>query len=135
MARMVTGQLGADEPYWDALNRGQLVLPRCQGCGAWHWPAVWRCGQCGSWEHEWVEQRFAGTVFTWCRTHHRFAGTEGLPLPFTSVLVELYAIGVRLMGLLEGTEAGLKIGARVTGRTDRTPFGETTIPSIRWSLA
>ncbi|MDE2437112.1 MAG: OB-fold domain-containing protein [Sphingomonadales bacterium] len=135
MAQMVTGQVGAEGPYWDALAQGRLRLQRCTGCGVWHWPAVWRCGQCGSWDHEWVEQEFVGTVFTWNRTHHRFAGTEGLPLPYTTVLVELDGSGVRLQGLLEGPEDGLRIGARVTGRADRTPFGETSIPSIRWSLA
>ena len=33
MAQMVTGQLGAEGPYWDALAQGRLMLPRCNGCG------------------------------------------------------------------------------------------------------
>lgn len=135
MAQMVTGQLGAEEPYWDGLIAGKLVLPRCKGCGKWHWPAVWRCGECGSWDHEWIEQPFEGTVFTWSRTHHRFAGTEGLDLPYTVLLVELDGTGIRLQGLLEGDPTGLKIGAKVTGHAARTPFADTSIPSIRWSLA
>lgn len=135
MVQLVTGQLGAEGPYWEGLAVGQLVLPRCKGCGAWHWPAVWRCGQCGSWEHEWVEQPLAGTIFSWNRTHHRFAGTEGLPVPFTTLLVELGGSAIRLLGLIEGSEEGLRIGAAVTGRIDRTAYQDTTIPSIRWTLA
>lgn len=135
MVQMVTGQLGAEGPYWDALAEGRLELPRCKGCGKWHWPAVWRCGECGSWEHEWLEQPFAGSIFTWTRTHHRFGGTEGLHLPYTTALVALDDSAIRLQGLVEGPEEGLKIGARVTGRVDRTTYGEATIPSIRWSLA
>jgi uncharacterized protein len=135
MAQTATGSLGAEEPYWDALAAGRLVLPRCKGCGKWHWPAVWRCGDCGSWDHEWVEQALTGTIFTWNRTHHRFAGTEGLDLPYTTVLVELDGSAVRLQGLMEGREEGLRIGARVAGRASRTRYGETSIPAIRWSLA
>ena len=135
MAQMVTGQLGAEGPYWDALGQGRLVLQQCKGCGKWNWPAVWRCGDCGSWEHQWVEQPLSGTIFTWTRTHHRFGGTEGLAVPFVTVLVRLDAVPVRLQGLLEGSEADLRIGATVTGRIDRTPFGADSIPSIRWSLA
>lgn len=135
MVQLATGQLGAEGPYWEGLAKGRLVLPRCKGCGAWHWPAVWRCGQCGSWDHEWVEQALTGTSFSWNRTHHRFAGTEGLPLPFTTLLVELDGSAIRLLGLFEGPEEDVRIGAAVTGRIDRTPYLETTIPSIRWSLA
>ena len=130
-----TGQIGAEGRYWDALDEGRLELPRCKGCGKWHWPAVWRCGECGSWEHEWVEQPMAGTIFTWTRTHHRFGGTEGIAVPYVTVLVELDAVPIRLQGLLEGEERGLKIGAKVTGRVDRTSFGEARIPSLRWKLA
>jgi len=130
-----TGQIGAEGRYWDALDEGRLELPRCTGCGKWHWPAVWRCGECGSWDHEWVEQPIAGTIFTWTRTHHRFGGTEGIALPYVTVLVELDSVPIRLQGLLEGNEDGFKIGAKVTGRVDRTSFGEARIPSLRWKLA
>ncbi len=135
MAQMVTGQLGAEGPYWDALAEGRLLLPRCKGCGQWHWPAVWRCGECGSWEHEWHERTLEGTIFTWTRTHHRFGGTEGLDLPYTTVLVTLNDAPIRLQGLMEGREDDLKIGARVTGRIDKTRFGDAAILSLRWSLA
>lgn len=135
MAHMVTGQLGAEGPYWDGLAEGRVVLQQCKGCGKWNWPAVWRCGDCGSWEHGWVEQSLSGTIFTWTRTHHRFGGTEGLEVPFVTTLVTLDAVPVRLQGLLEGSDEGLRIGARVTGRIDKTHFGNATIPSIRWSIA
>jgi uncharacterized protein len=135
MVQMVTGQLGAEGPYWEALAQGRLVLPRCNGCGTWHWPAVWRCGDCGSWDHGWHEQPLAGSVFAWTRTHHRFAGTEALALPYVTVLVLLDTVPIRLTGLVEGDEAALATGARVTGRTARTAFGGDTIPSIRWTLA
>lgn len=129
-----TGPIGAEGPYWDGLLAGHLLLPRCKGCGAWHWPAVWRCGDCGSWEHEWAEQPLDGEVFSFTRTHHAFAGTEHFPLPFTTVLVALRTVPVRLIGVLEGDEDVLRIGARVQGRIDQTTFNNARIPALRWSL-
>ncbi|PKB14787.1 hypothetical protein B0I00_2388 [Novosphingobium kunmingense] len=129
-----TGPLGAEGPYWDALLDGHLKLPRCRGCGAWHWPAVWRCGECGSWDHEWVERALTGTVFSHTRTHHAFAGTEAFDRPFTTVLVSLTEVPIRLIGVLEGSEEGLRIGAEVEGRIDRTRFGTHDIPALRWRL-
>jgi uncharacterized OB-fold protein len=130
-----TGPIGAEGRYWDALLEGHLELPRCKGCGAWRWPAVWRCGECGSWEHEWMVQPLAGTVFTYTRTHHPFGGTEAFAKPFATLLVALHSVPVRLTGVLEGAEQGLRIGAAVTGRIDRTRFGEVQIPALRWSLS
>lgn len=135
MYASATGPIGAEGRYWDALLEGHLELPRCRGCGAWHWPAVWRCGACGSWDHEWLERPLAGTVFSHTRTHHRFGGTEAFELPFTTVLVELDGLTVRLIGVLEGDEFGLRIGTRVTGRIDRTRFGADSIPALRWRIA
>jgi len=129
-----TGAIGAEGRYWDALIEGHLELPRCRGCGTWHWPAVWRCGTCGSWDHGWIECPLVGSVFSYTRTHHHFAGTEGLPSPFVSVLVLLSEAPIRLIGVLEGDEHDLRIGASVTGRIDRTRFGEASIPALRWSL-
>lgn len=130
-----TGPLGAEGPYWDGLLEGRLKLPRCRGCGAWHWPAVWRCGECGSWDHEWIERQLSGTTFSYTRTHHAFVGTEAFARPFTTVLVSLTGIPIRLVGVLEGSEEGLRIGAAVDGRIDRTAFGSHKIPALRWRLA
>jgi len=135
MAQTVTGPLGAEGRYWDALVLGHLELPRCVGCGRWHWPAVWRCGDCGAWEHEWQPRRLAGEVFAWTRTWHPFAGAEGLEKPFVTVLVTLSDAPIRLIGVVEGEAVDLRIGAGVIGRIDRTRFGDAAIPAIRWSLA
>ncbi len=134
MTQDVTAPLGAEGRYWEALDEGRLELQRCGGCGSWHWPAVWRCGECGSWDHDWVEQPIAGTVFSWTRTHHPFGGTEGFNTPFTTVLVTLDTVPVRLVGVLEDGETSVEIGTSVTGRIGRTRFGDAEIPALRWSL-
>jgi uncharacterized OB-fold protein len=75
-----------------------------------------------------------GTVFAWTRTWHRFGGAEDLGSPFVTALVTLADVPVRLIGVMEGDEADLKVGSTVTGRIDRTQFGGDAIPSIRWSI-
>ncbi len=134
MAQTATAPLGAEGRYFEALAEGHLELPRCAGCGRWHWPAVWRCGDCGAWDHEWRSTPLCGTVFSWTRTWHRFGGAEGFATPFVTALVTLDGAPVRLIGVLEGEETALKIGAAVAGRIDRTAFGEHAIPAIRWRL-
>ncbi len=125
---------GADAPYWQALSEGRLALPICEGCGRWHWPAVWRCGECGGWDHAWRGVAMRGTIFTWTRTWHPFGGTEAIGVPFVSVVVSLDNAPVRLTGLLAQTHADVRIGAAVEGAASVTRIGDENIPAIRWSL-
>lgn len=134
MVSVVTGQIGAEGQYWAALNEGRLELPQCEGCDRWHWPAVWRCGDCGSWDHAWHEQPLTGTVFTWTRTWHPFGGTEAFEKPFVTLIVALDTVPIRLTGVLEGEEGGIAIGAPVTGRIGATAFAGSQIPALRWRM-
>jgi uncharacterized OB-fold protein len=123
-----------DSPYWAGLERGELRIQRCAGCGDWIWPAEWRCGVCGSFESEWPLVEPIGEVYTWTRTHYPFVA--GYEVPYVHVLVALTgAGGRRLLGLLTGPDDGLCIGARVRGHVD--PPSELTLdlPALRWSLA
>jgi uncharacterized protein len=123
----------ADGPYWRALAAGRLVMQRCQGCEHWHWPAVWRCGECGTWEPEWHEIGRDGIVYSWTKTWHRFPGSEGIPLPYTTVLVALpQAGGRRLLGLYEGDESALALDLPVQAVIGEMTVGVSTIPCVRW---
>ncbi|MES0875333.1 Zn-ribbon domain-containing OB-fold protein [Sinimarinibacterium thermocellulolyticum] len=126
---------GADGPYWKGLAQGQLQLPRCRRCRAWHWPAVFRCGHCGAWDIDWAPVRAEGEIYSWTRTHHGFAGTEGIGVPYVSVVVSLpHAGGRRLLGLLAGSDSGLRVGAWVRGRIATTRVGAVDVPALHWSM-
>ncbi|MDB5970157.1 MAG: hypothetical protein JWQ90_2607 [Hydrocarboniphaga sp.] len=126
---------GADGPYWQAMAAGRLELPRCEDCGRWHWPAVFRCGSCGSWSQAWHSLAMQGQVFSYARSWHPFAGAEGIAVPYVSLVVELpQAGGRRVLGLLRGDERDLAIGAEVKGIAASTLVGETPIPAMHWFL-
>ncbi|MEQ9661436.1 MAG: zinc ribbon domain-containing protein [Parasphingopyxis sp.] len=135
MTSTATAPIGAEGRYWDALREGRLELPQCEGCGRWHWPAVFRCADCGSWDHRWEEQPLTGTVFTWTRTHHDFGGTAGIAKPFVTAIVALDTVPVRLTGIVTEPSEGIGIGAPVAGSISATRFMTHDIPSIRWAIA
>jgi hypothetical protein len=136
--RRITGGIGADDPYWEALEAGEFRLPRCAGCGRWTWPAHWRCGECGSWEFRWSAVEPTGTVYSWTRTWYAFDRTKERAgdVPYVVVLVEVDGTdGARVLGVLAGDEAPLKIGARVTGAILPPSEKAQGYPSIAWSIA
>lgn len=125
--------LGADARYWEALSAGRLDLPRCMACQRWIWPAPFRCGACGSWDIGWNTVEMTGSLYSWTRTWHPFAGAEALGLPYVTVSVELpQAGGLRMFGLLEPGE-GAAIGMAVTGVVATHRVFDRSIPALSWS--
>jgi uncharacterized OB-fold protein len=136
--RRIVGGIGADDEYWRGLEQGQFKLSRCAGCGAWTWPAHFRCGRCGAWEMEWVEVEPRGIVYSWTRSWYAFdrVNERAEDVPYVTVLAEIpHAGGARVLGMLQGDEAGLRIGAAVTGVI--TPPSEKSkgYASIQWTIA
>lgn len=127
---------GADRAYFEGLAEGEVRLQVCSGCGKHHWPAVFHCPRCGSWDHSWTSVSPAGVIYSWTRTWHSFAGAEAFKPPFVSLVVSMDEVpSVRLLGVLEGDEQKLAIGAPVTGRAHKITVNGTVIPALAWSLA
>jgi len=127
--------IGADGEYWAALAQGKLKMQRCKGCGQWHWPAVWRCGECGGWEQGWHEVAPRGRIYSWTRSWHDFGGPRDLPVPYVSVVVELDAAGgKRLLGTLEDLDREPAIGLPVYAHARADEFEGEPLLSLRWRL-
>ncbi|WEK43864.1 MAG: zinc ribbon domain-containing protein [Candidatus Sphingomonas colombiensis] len=127
---------GADAPYWEGLAAGRLMLPRCDDCHRWMWPAGRRCGACGTIGVHWIERPMKARVYSWTRTWHRFGLTEGLDLPFTTVVAEVEDCAVRLLGRLHDPDRiDPVIGEALIGRPAETIVGNDRIPTILWSRA
>jgi uncharacterized OB-fold protein len=137
-ALRIRGGIGADEPYWRALEAGEFQLSACGGCSRWLWPAHFRCGECGCWDITWKPIAATGLVYTWTRNH---AVSDAVKvrrdsLPYVTLLVELqHAGGARVAGVLAGSDDGLRIGAPVVGEiapASERSFGYAT---MCWRLA
>jgi uncharacterized OB-fold protein len=134
----ITGGIGADERYWESLEEGHVRLPRCAGCKRWMWPAHFRCGDCGSWDQLWEEVEPTGTVYTWTRSWYVFDRTKerAEDVPYVVVVAELPgAGGARVIGVLDGPDDGVRVGAPVRGHIDRPSARSKGYPALRWSLA
>ena len=136
-ANKVGGGICADDEYWKALERGEFKMPQCADCRTWIWPAHFRCAECGSWTMDWVDVEPVGTVFSWVRTWYPFEWLKERQddLPFVTILAELpQAGGARVLGVLKGSEEGLRIGARVRGEIDPPSDKSKGYAAIRWVL-
>lgn len=101
------------------------------------WPAHYRCGDCGSWEQDWVDVEPVGAVYSWTRSWYAFERTRERAdaLPYVVILTELpQAGGARVLGVLQGDDSGLRIGAPVRGRIDPPSATTKGYPAIRWQL-
>lgn len=86
--------------FWEALQRGELLLPHCGSCRRWIWYPRSLCPHCGSLALEWLPHDGHGTVHAFCIQHQTSAPHLRPLTPFVTVLVDL-APDVRMMGLLD----------------------------------
>lgn len=139
----VIGEIGPaadaiDQPFWDGLARGELLLPRCAGCDRWLWPAQWLCPHCHRFDPAWEAVPAQGRIYSWTRTWHGFASEFAAHTPYVTVVVELPQAGDRrLVGILlpDGRGDDPTIGAPVVGVIQ--PPGPLTsgMAVLRWRLA
>jgi len=74
--------------FWQGINDGKLLLPRCAGCGRWQWYPV-ESGACHDGELDWQELPGTGVVFTFTVVRHPFLPELSAALPLTVALLQL----------------------------------------------
>jgi uncharacterized protein len=126
---------GLDEPHWDGLRAGKLLLQRCGDCATWTWSPRQICPACHSFDMGWEQVDPAGTVYSWTRTWQPFTPESTGHLPYVVVLVELpKAGGCRVMGVLVHADGVRpRIGAAVRGEIEQPP-DDAHWPLVRWHL-
>lgn len=108
-------------PYWTAVGKGKLVLPRCQSCGHVIWYPRTFCPRCGSADVEWIEASGRGTIYSYTvvrQSQGRFAGA----VPYVLAYVELEE-GPRVLTNITGEMEGLAVGDDVKAFFDPVPEG------------
>ena len=125
------------DKYWEGLEEGVFRLCRCAACKVRIWPVEERCGECGSWDLEWFDVEPAGTIDTWARLAYMALGLEHRKEDFPYVVVSTAVgdpDGPKVLGVLEGSEEGLKVGAAVRGTIDPPSPKTRGYAAIRWSI-
>lgn len=136
-SQRIVGGIGADDEFWRGLERGVFLLPRCEGCDAWTWPAHYRCGRCGAWSFRWEERAMTGKVFSWTRSWYAFdrVRERSDDIPYATLVVEIEdAGGARIIGALEGDDADLRVGVSVVGRIEPPSAKTKGYATVVWRL-
>lgn len=114
--------------YWEALERHELLIQRCSGCGTLRLPWLPGCNACGSPGWDTVRAAGEGTVFSYVVMHH--PPFPAFDPPYAVALVEL-AEGVRVLGNVTGVPYD-KVRAGLPVTLDfLTVDGEFTLPVFR----
>ncbi len=106
--------LGAE--FWEATQRHELLVQRCNACENWQWGPEHICYNCHSFDdltYERVSGR--GVIYSWERSWYPVHPALADRLPYLVVLVELPDAGnVRMVGnLLGDPEQEVPIGGEV----------------------
>src|SRR3990172_5106089 len=52
-------------PFWSAAKSRQLVIQRCDDCGAYQFPPEIACIYCGSFQVKWTPVSGRATLYSW----------------------------------------------------------------------
>jgi uncharacterized OB-fold protein len=105
-------------PFWSAAAEHVLTVARCSSCGSFSIPIDIVCAQCTSTDPQFSFEPVSGrgTIRSWTVIRQSFLPGFDDDLPFVLVDVELdEQADLRMVTrLLDGVDAPLRLGARVT---------------------
>lgn len=127
---------GLSAPYWEGLRRGELLVQRCNACGAWQWGPEWICHRCYTFDVGWVPIEGRGRIYSWTRSFHPVHPVLKEHPPYLIVVVELPGAGnIRMLGnLLGDPHKTVQIGAEVTAVFEHHPDAQPPYALVQWQL-
>lgn len=127
-ARPLPPTTGPMAPFWEAARRHELVVQRCDGCGALRFPARELCSACLSRAASWTRVSGRGVVFSYAVMHQAYH--PAFEVPYAVVVVELDE-GPRMLTNLVGVPPGnVAIGMPVVV-TFEDVTAEVSLPKFR----
>lgn len=116
-------------PFWEAAMRGELLLMKCGGCGAFRLPARQHCDECLSDEFSWEPAAGTGVVRTFGIMHQRYHPGFVAEIPYNVTIVELDE-GPQLPANLVGiANDEIRVGMRVRVEWER--HSDVALPKFR----
>ncbi|HLZ68558.1 MAG TPA: OB-fold domain-containing protein [Dehalococcoidia bacterium] len=125
---------GLDAPYWEATNRHELLVQRCNACNGFQWGPEFICYRCRSFDLRWERVSGRGRIFSWERVWHPVHPALREACPYLVVLVELPdADNVRMVGNLLGDPMQqVEIGGAVEAVFEDHPDEDFTL--VQWRV-
>ena len=117
-----------NRPFWEAANRGELVLQRCRDCGRWRYPPSWGCPDCLSEDTEWAPVSGRGALYSWVVFHRSYH--PAFEVPYNVAIVELEE-GPRLItNVVDCALEEMRVGMPLEVTFDRVTE-EIALPKFR----
>jgi uncharacterized protein len=113
--------------YWEAANRGELQIQRCDACARYYFYPRTACPRCGSTDVTWVTASGRGRLHTYLISYRPAPGFED-EAPYAIAVVELEE-GPRMMANIVGvsnTPEELELDMPLEVRFE--PRGEQMVP-------
>jgi uncharacterized protein len=76
------------KPYWDGAKRHELMVYKCQNCGAYYFPNS-DCMRCDKPKMEWVRARGKGKIYTFVIYHTAYNDKWKDLIPYNVAWIEL----------------------------------------------
>jgi len=118
-------------PFYEGAERGELVVPRCTGCGRFNWYPRDSCRYCDGEDLPWTVVSGEGALFSWAVVARAFVPQFAERVPYVAALVSLSeAPEVRIVSnVIECEPSTLEIGMPVHAVFRRVEF-----PDVKGSL-
>ena len=104
-------------PYWDAADRHELALQKCESCNSYNHPPGPSCANCGSVDVVWKNHGsdIQGTVYSYVVSHRPFLPGFQNDIPLVIAVIELTDLPeVKIMGnVINGNAENVTIGTAV----------------------
>ncbi len=85
--------------FWAGCKQHKLLVQRCKDCRRYRWYPRPVCGNCGSFDTEWVEVSGRGKIYSYVIVYRTPLQAFRDDTPYTTVVVELDNIPyVRMLG-------------------------------------
>ena len=119
-----------NQAFWEACNRGEVVIQHCARCDVLRHPPRPMCPGCRSKELGWKKVSGLGTVYSYTVTHQAIHPSLRGRVPWTVIMVDLDE-GVRMISHIVDCNAGdVHIGMRVQVIFEEVEAG-VTLPYFR----
>ena len=119
VSEAATNQLNA--VFWDACNRGELVVQQCQQCGTRFFVPEAICPTCRADDWQWRPSNGTGSIYSYTVVHRSFR--DDLPPPYVVAAIDLDDGWTMMSNIVGCRPEDVHIGMRVEVTFTRGPDG------------